>query len=232
MARALGVRGPLELLTNNPEKADAVAAALANEKIEVRTTLQIEGSSSPFNRDYLWAKRRSGHALSRRTHRSAALPPEYIEVEPPRRAIGHPHLLSTASYLLPVEFGADSPARESVEWFRMRVIYDLRTARESVLLSLGEGTDSTEGASATMMLVDRLPRREATGRQTLYRALSEIRGRREGRVVVHFDDSDPTGDPMKSMDRASREVLSREIMAAEWAPAPTDLTGNGRDAER
>ncbi|MEE8166185.1 MAG: GTP cyclohydrolase II, partial [Myxococcota bacterium] len=62
MARALGIRAPLTLLTNNPEKAEALAVAFSNQKIDVNETLPLRAPSSPFNRDYLRAKRRSGHA--------------------------------------------------------------------------------------------------------------------------------------------------------------------------
>ena len=57
IARALGVRAPLDLLTNNPEKVEALRRALEPAQLEIRGTVPIQGPSSAFNRDYLRAKR-------------------------------------------------------------------------------------------------------------------------------------------------------------------------------
>ena len=43
MAAALGIRAPLDLMTNNPQKAEAVAAALATVKLDLRRTRGLVG---------------------------------------------------------------------------------------------------------------------------------------------------------------------------------------------
>ncbi len=222
MARLLGIRAPIGLLTNNPEKARAVARSLSARGLELERTVPLQGPASPFNRDYLRAKRSSGHAIDRGAGQTVALPPEPVEVESPRRARNAPALLSTASYLLPV--GLDpAPAGTAVDWLRLRVIRDLRTARESVVLSLGRAPEGS-GESCTLSLVDRLPCAEATGRESLRAAMRALRARGEGALVVHFDEScargpAPFGEP----------ALDREMLSACWEPAHD--TG-ARDAGR
>ena len=215
MSRLLGIRAPIQLLTNNPEKAMAVAQALAVEKIEVCGTESIQGPISRFNRDYLTAKHDSGHALEAPTRRAGALPPTAVRVFEPVALRGSPQTVVTASYFLPIEVRPEFP----IEWFRLSVLYDRAVERESILLSLGEVGDASsadrvakthgdarseaaqgfdprsggvarETESVTMRLFDRLPGPDSTGRSELRRALTAIRDRGEGAVVVHFDDRD------------------------------------------
>lgn len=215
MARALGIRGPIDLLTNNPEKAAGVAEGLASEKIDLRDVRSLEGSSSPFNRDYLLAKRQSGHFLERGISMPGRLPPEPIEIETPMRAAEHSHLISTASYLLPVSLSLAAQSEEPVDWFRMRVVYDLRTARESVLLS-NPAADSRSGTSLTLTLVDRLPCSAAVRRRMLRDRLLALREAGEGPVVVHFDESNPNEDLDAGGCGDGRARLGEEILAARW----------------
>jgi len=218
MASALGIRGPLELLTNNPEKAEGVARSLANEKIDVTRRRAIEGPMSPFNFDYLRAKRRSGHFLARGGAVVSALPPESIAVEDALCSEGHPHLISTAHYFLPVVLSPDAKPRERVDWFRMRVVYDRQTARESVLLSLGspERTADRGGVGVTLSLLDRLPCSESTGRLALRETLLSIRDQGAGRVAVHFDAENPRADLETGCGIDVDPALSREMLAARW----------------
>ncbi len=237
MARALGIRAPLMLLANNPEKAEALALVLSNEKIELAETLPLQAPTSPFNRDYLRAKRYSGHALARGASLSVAMPPAPVEVEPPLRAVGHPHLISTACYFLPVGLTSNSSSarhdaenriQDRVDWFRLRVVYDQRTARESVLLSL-ISSPALGGSAFTLTLVDRLPGLEAGGREALRLCLLGIRERGEGRVVVHFDDSDPAAGRWAGASGDSASSAAEEILAAQWIPT---VSGEAHDAER
>jgi GTP cyclohydrolase II len=229
MARALGIRGPLDLLTNNSEKAAGVTRALANEKIEIRRLESVEGPISPFNRDYLRAKRLSGHSLERGASRPGRLPPEPLEVEAPQRAARQPHLISTARYFLPISLARNPDRDESVDWFRMRVVYDSRTARESVLLSRGDAIPR-RGGSLVLTLVDRLPSSQARRRRALRTALLEIRESGEGAIVLHFDDSNPNADLDSTPQPDSQMRSSEEILAAEWIPA--EEWGAALDAER
>jgi GTP cyclohydrolase II len=238
MASALGIRGPLELLTNNPEKAEGVARSLANEKIDVTRMRAIESSISPFNLDYLRAKRQSGHFLARDGAVVSALPPESIAVEDALRSDGHPHLISTAHYFLPVLLSPGTQERERVDWFRMRVVYDRHTARESVLLSLGnpERAAGREGGGVTLSLLDRLPCSESQGRVALRATLLSIRDQGAGRVAVHFDDENPHADREIGCGIDVDSALSKEMLAARWLPVDGSFdfseTGETDDAER
>ena len=205
MSRLLGVRAPIRLLTNNPDKAAAVGAALATEKIELLGTETIQGPTSPFNSDYLNAKRASGHALDldpdrtslpsteRETDRTSALvdalPPADVRVFDPVGLPGDARQIVTASYFLPIALPGDDA--DLVEWFRMSVVYDRDHERESIVLSRGDDAPDTDLlASVRMGLLDRLPFPRAAGRAALARALADMRRRGEGAVRVTFDDRD------------------------------------------
>jgi 3,4-dihydroxy 2-butanone 4-phosphate synthase / GTP cyclohydrolase II len=233
MAHALGIRGPLDLLTNNPEKANGVAVALADEKVDVRRIEPVEGPRSPFNRDYLRAKRQSGHNLERDAPGLGALPPGPIGVEAPQRSAQHPHLISTARYFLPVSLSANSGAGGLIDWFRMRVVYDLRTARESVVLSPNSPSarnGSGGGEAFTLTLVDRLPCGQSPRRTELRRELLRIRERGQGTVIAHFDDLNPNADLVSGTRDDALFRLSQEILRTNWVPEE-DL-GGAPDAER
>lgn len=229
IARALGVRAPLDLLTNNPEKVEALRRALEPAQLEIRGTVPIQGPSSAFNRDYLRAKRSSGHALDHCAGLPGELPPEPVEIESRRAARNAPHLVSSACYFLPVSLDfapriiadtavSESPAPAgSVDWFRIRVVCDLRTGRESVLLSRGDATRGP-GESLTLDLIDRLPCVEAKGREALRLALLAVSAQGSGEVVVHFDDSVPHADlnTRAGVSSEGESALAREICSANW----------------
>lgn len=192
MSRLLGVRAPIQLLTNNPEKASAVTMALASEKIEVIGIETIQGGSSPFNRDYLNAKHDSGHALDQSTRDAGAAPPVDVQVFDPVALPGESRRIVTASYFLPIEL-PNVKGAPSVEWFRLSVVYDRERERESILLSRG-GDESRrledQEPAVQMGLLDRLPFPASTGRAELQRALISIRDRDRGAVGIRFDDRD------------------------------------------
>jgi GTP cyclohydrolase II len=209
MSKLLGIQTPLRLLTNNPDKAAAVEKVLAEEQIEVRRTEAIQGPVSAFNSDYLSAKLDSGHALDRASKIEAAMPPERVRSLPPRVVPGASHLIRTAGYFLPIALPIAEPgmhgdrADRVVDWFRLDVFLDCRTALESIVLAHRdfESRDLTENAvtllagderqpSVTMTLLDRLPMSSSPGRDALTRRLVAIRHERRGAVAVHFDDRD------------------------------------------
>ncbi len=198
MFAMLGVRGPLRLLTNNPEKLAAVACALAPEKIEIEGTEPVAGRLSIWNRDYLRAKRSSGHSLERPGHAPGERPPERVHAFDPVAHERGPDRLVTASYFIPIalpkavgQAGADA----SVEWFRSSVLVERGSGRESIVLSRAEteAPEATplpgEGEWISLSLLDRLPVAEATGRDALARALASIRERGAGRVGVVWDEA-------------------------------------------
>ncbi len=237
MARWLGIRAPLRLLTNNPEKAEAVERALRPEKIEIDGIESIQGPGSPFNADYLDAKERSGHALDLSCRLPGALAPERLGVESPAPALGAPHLLSTARYLLPIAF-SDEPV---VDWFPLRIVFDRRSARETIVLSspwraertaVGTTTEAKRAGDGPrawhlMQLIDRLPGRGGVGRRALQESLRAMRGRSGGAVVIDFEDTEP-GDVSRDGGASWREdgrARAEEILEARWPSEP-----GGRDA--
>jgi 3,4-dihydroxy 2-butanone 4-phosphate synthase/GTP cyclohydrolase II len=133
-ARALlGLRAPLRLLTNNPEKVAAVARA----GVPLVDTEPLARAASPFNVDYLAAKSRSGHALETPGRAPRAVePPEPVECLPPHAPAGAPRLVHAASYLLPVRL-RDGAGPEGPHWFRLHAYVDLGARRERVVLTYG-----------------------------------------------------------------------------------------------
>ena len=208
ISRLLGIRAPLRLLTNNPDKTRAVAEALASEKIEVCETESIQGPTSDFNRDYLSAKHDSGHALDRPSRLAGALPPRPVRVFEPVALPGDPQRVLTASYFLPIDLSAipsaaserDADPEPDVEWFRSSILYDRESERETILLSFEADGEGELGAPAVsrdedpvvvvMTLFDRLPGSSSPGRAALRRALRAVRECGEGAVIVRFDDRD------------------------------------------
>lgn len=199
MSRLLDIAAPLRLLTNNPDKAAAVAKVLAEEEIEVCGTEPILGSSSVFNDHYLGAKQESGHALNRAFRLETAPPPQPVKNLPPLVLPGESNQIRTASYFLPIALPNEDDSRR-VEWFRLSVILDRETARESIVLAdprtsvadgRAEASAIVEGdGPITMSLIDRLPVANAEGREVLTRILLSICKERRGAVAVSFDDRD------------------------------------------
>lgn len=184
----LGVVGPLRLMTNNPEKRAAVATALAGERLEIEASVALVGRGSPFNRDYLRAKRRSGHALGGGDRAPGVRPPERVEAFEPVALSADPRRLVTASYLLPIALAGD------VVWFRASVLVEEASGRESIVLATGAwtGPASMRLPAASdwleLSLLDRLPLPAPRGRAALARALRGI-ARSGGRVGVRWNDT-------------------------------------------
>lgn len=203
MLAMLGVRAPLRLLTNNPDKIAAVAGALAAEKIEIAGSEAIAGRHSAWNRDYLRAKRSSGHSLERLEHGPGERPPERVQAFEPVVHARDADRLVTASYFLPIALpladardpGEGCGRGRPVEWFRSSVLVERATGRESIVLSLGDAAGpeaiGLPDASAwiPLALLDRFPTAEATGRRRLAEALEAIRARGAGRVGVVWDEA-------------------------------------------
>ena len=194
ISRMLGVRGPVALLTNNPEKSAAVAKALAEAGVEVADVEPVRGATSAFNADYLGAKQDSGHALDPGDTGPAVSLPAPVPILPPVVVGGERDRILTAAYLLPV--GLD----DAVVWLRAGVVYDGATARESVVLarpevSIGEGVgrgarSGETDAAVRMSLADRLPLERSPGREALRARLRDLGAGRVRCVHVDFDDRD------------------------------------------
>lgn len=207
----LGVRGPLRLLTNNPEKIATVARVLEAEKIEVAGAVAIPGRDTAWNRDYLRAKRLAGHALARADRSPGARPPEPIRAFRPVELEADPTRLVTASYFLPIALPTplssaapsaepSGPAR-GVDWFRASVLVDEASGRESIVLSQGAwpGPEKLVVPEPerwiALSLLDRLPVPSAPGREALAGALAELRAAGSGTVGVEWDEAWASAEP-------------------------------------
>ncbi len=153
--RLLGVRAPLRLLTNNPEKR----AALEAEKLAVEEVVALASRPSPFNLHYLASKSRSGHALAAPARGELpAEPPEAVTAFAPHPLPGAERFLRLASYLLPVRFEREG----TPHWFRVNVHYDREEHRERVVLSVvgeGAGRPGTAVAVQSEAILDRFRER-------------------------------------------------------------------------
>ena len=123
--RLLGITAPLRVLTNNPEKLDALRAA----GVAVAGHRPVAVGASPFSVHYLAAKSRSGHLLVPGGGAVAVLPERVTRLRP-RAVRGAPRFLELASYLLPLR--TPSPA-----WFRLHLYLDVVARRERVVLTHG-----------------------------------------------------------------------------------------------
>ncbi|MDX2169291.1 MAG: GTP cyclohydrolase II [Deltaproteobacteria bacterium] len=132
-AAALGLRAPLALLSNNPEKV----AALRDAGVAITAVEGLERAPSPFNLHYLTAKSRSGHALQAAAPPAgAATPPEPVTAFEPTPLAALPRFMRVAQYLLPVR--AEPPA-EGVHWLRVHLYVDGTSGRERVIFSVPAG---------------------------------------------------------------------------------------------
>jgi len=128
-AAALGLRAPLQVLSNNPEKLEALRAV----GVAIAGCTPLSHAPSAFNRAYLAAKSESGHALEMPAATPlAAEPPEPVEAIEPSPLPGAPALLRVASYLLPVRAAEASGA---VHWLRLHAYVDRDSGRERVVLT-------------------------------------------------------------------------------------------------
>ncbi len=199
MLAMLGVRAPLRLLTNNPDKLAAVARALEAEKLEIAGSEPIAGRDSAWNRDYLRAKRGAGHALARGDRGPAERPPQRVRAFDPVVHGTEAGRLVAASYFLPIALpgAGDAPCegRGPVDWFRSTLLVERATGREAIVLSQGDAGEPEAlvlpeaSAWVALALLDRLPTVEATGRRRLAEALAAIRARGSGRVGVVWNEA-------------------------------------------
>ena len=144
--RILGIRAPLRLLTNNPDKV----AALETEKLTVESTLPLHEVASPFNLHYLASKSRSGHAFDDPSGASlAAELPETVRYFDPYPLAGASRFLHAASYLLPIQLDdspRNAPSLRSTEpecvpvWFWLHLYFDRETGVERVVFTHSNGS--------------------------------------------------------------------------------------------
>ena len=133
MAELLGLEAPLELLTNNPEKARGVATSSGR---LVVATQSLDGKASPWNRDYLSSKSRSGHGLEDPIALEGAALPGPVVAFDPYCLPDQNRFVRMASYFLPVR----EVRAASVFWFRLYAYLDLQDGAAKVLLAWDEAS--------------------------------------------------------------------------------------------
>ncbi len=148
--RLLGCESPLRLLSNNPDKQQALEA----EKLRIADVLPLRPGASPFNLHYLASKSRSGHSLPHADPSSAADLPERVHAIEPFRLPGASELVALAAYLVPVRV----PALRQPVWFRLHLYLDVALGRERVALTLRARPDAAPLAFLGRdVLIERFP---------------------------------------------------------------------------
>jgi 3,4-dihydroxy 2-butanone 4-phosphate synthase / GTP cyclohydrolase II len=97
----LGIRAPFVVLTNNPDKVEALRA----QGLTVAGTEALEFEPSPFNLAYLASKAAGGHILSRPAAATVrrAVPPEPVVPFRPHALSHARRFIYSASYFLPIK---------------------------------------------------------------------------------------------------------------------------------
>jgi 3,4-dihydroxy 2-butanone 4-phosphate synthase/GTP cyclohydrolase II len=223
-AAALGLRAPLAVLSNNPEKV----AALRGAGVAVAAVEGLERDPSPFNLHYLTAKSRSGHALQAAAPPAgAATPPEPVVAFEPAPLDAVPRFLRVAHYLLPVR--AEAPA-EGVHWLRVHLYVDRTNGRERVVFTPAGATTAPDTLPlvhvAAERLLERLPHR--TRRDDWRNAVTALATRGAGcALCLLHDDPELARHSSASAAVAADPDLARLI--AHHLPGRAEL--HGGDAE-
>lgn len=156
----LGIRAPLRLLSNNPEKM----ARLEGVGVPVDAQESVSTERSGYEQHYLEAKRRSGHDLPRTANAAPQLaPPRPVvacEVTPHRDELPFFHV---AAYWLPV-----SAPDTGIQWLEAQVWVDLERGGERLLLVGPEGPGEAGGWLAQEW-EDRFPLATPSARRRAYR---------------------------------------------------------------
>ncbi len=97
----LGIKAPFVVLTNNPDKVDALRAL----GLPIARTETLEVEPSPFNLAYLTSKASAGHILTRPSESvlRSALPPEPVIPFKPYALATAQRFVHAATYYLPVK---------------------------------------------------------------------------------------------------------------------------------
>jgi 3,4-dihydroxy 2-butanone 4-phosphate synthase / GTP cyclohydrolase II len=147
MARLLGVRAPLRLLSNNPEKVAALRAA----GVRIAATEPIRVPASAYSQHYLDAKAAAGHELGDAAYAGAATLPERVRAEAPEALAASSRFTHVASYMLPVRTAG------ATAWFRLHAYVDGVTGRERIVLTYGSGGGAALVRLQRTALLDRFP---------------------------------------------------------------------------
>jgi GTP cyclohydrolase II len=133
----LGIAAPLTVLTGNAEKVGELERA----GVPIAGTAPLPPASSPFNLHYLNAKTDGGGGEDGLVPATLPEPVTYFDPFVPE---GAPHLICTASYLLPIvsrawrarrQAGVAPAPGEGPHWFRLHAYFDVAANRERVALT-------------------------------------------------------------------------------------------------
>ena len=210
MTRLLGLRGPLRLLSNNPDKVAALRAAGA----AVDGTEPLRVRASAYSQHYLDAKARAGHTVASTAGIDPAALPEPVSVIEPEPLATASRFVQLAAYLLPVR-GADAA------WFRLHVYLDTVARRERVVLVHGTGGDEVLVRVQRETLLDRFAPRAPRYRHRWDEAVARIVAHGTG-VVLFADASEDLRDVAGPLLRAhvdARRGLPLAVHADEHADA-------------
>ncbi|HVH05844.1 MAG TPA: GTP cyclohydrolase II [Myxococcota bacterium] len=127
LCRLLGIEARLRLLTHNPEKAKALAEA----GVALDGLVPLAAQQTPWNRHYLLAKSRSGHALEDPGAAGACGAPAPLAPVAPSAFDAAGRFVRVARYQLPVLL----PERAAPLWLTLHLYYDLAERCERVLLA-------------------------------------------------------------------------------------------------
>jgi GTP cyclohydrolase II len=148
LCRLLGIEAPLRLLTHNPEKAKALEDA----GLVLAELVPLAPQQTPWNRHYLRAKSRSGHALADPGSAAVCTVPAALPAVEPTIVDAGGRFVHIAHYRLPVLL----PERGMPLWLTLRLFYDLEARCERVLLEHhGRGGAPPLAAVRREPLVDR-----------------------------------------------------------------------------
>ena len=206
MLRLLGVSAPLELLTNNPGKLDA----LAELGVAVAGHRPLAVAAHSFSRHYLAAKTGVGHLLAADPGEVAELP-EPVERIVPSPVPGAPRMLTLASYLLPLR------ARRT-EWFRLHLFFDVARRRERVVLAHGDGREPLVRVQRERLL-ERFPLRDRGARGRWQRAIDAMVDAGGGAALFL-----PEGEALRDDDAV---LLASRLPAARARLLGGDTAGLG-----
>jgi len=126
LCHLLQIEAPLRLLTHNPEKAKALEDA----GVAVAGIEPLAPQLTDWNRHYLAAKSRSGHAFADPGRGVCASFPEPLPPVTPAPVDAAGRFVRVARYLLPVLL----PDRRIPLWLTLQLFYDLAARRERVVL--------------------------------------------------------------------------------------------------
>jgi 3,4-dihydroxy 2-butanone 4-phosphate synthase / GTP cyclohydrolase II len=208
----LGIAAPLRLLTHNPEKAKAVAGS----GVEVAGVVALAPRVTPWNRHYLSAKSRSGHALDDPGEAPSAMPDPLPEIEP--ELLGEAlRFVRIARYRLPVLL----PGRERPLWLRLELAYDLCARVERVILAY-RGRESAAPLVAVQRetLLDRFAPGFGGARKPAWRE-ALLAFEREGAGLALFLPPD---------DEAPPEPAVLDLLCAHAGPGARRAPGVREDA--